>query len=54
MNLVDLHHAVFAVGLVWAPPARRHPGRKALLSEAHKRDVSFDVQARTGSRNGLS
>lgn len=54
MNLVDLHHAVFAVGLVWAPPARRHPGRRALLSEAHKRDVSFDVQARTGSRKGLS
>ncbi|WP_299392229.1 type 4b pilus protein PilO2 [uncultured Desulfovibrio sp.] len=54
MNLVDLHHAVFAVGLVWTPPVRRHPGRKALLSEAHKRDVSFDVQARTGSRKGLS
>lgn len=54
MNLVDLHHAAFAVGLVWTPPVRRHPGRRALLSEAHKRDVSFDVQARTGSRKGLS
>ena len=49
-----MHHAVFAIGLVWTPPVRRHPGRKALLSEAHKRDVSFDVQARTGSRKGLS
>ena len=54
MNLVDLHHAIFAVGLVWTPPVRRHPGRRALLSEAHKRDVSFDVQARTGSRKGMS
>lgn len=54
MNLIDLHHAVFAIGLVWTPPVRRHPGRKALLSDAHKRDVSFDVQARTGRRKGLS
>lgn len=54
MNLIDLHHAIFAVGLVWTPPARRHPGRKALLSDARRRDVSFDVQARTGSRKGVS
>lgn len=54
MDLIDLHHAAFAVGLVWMPPVRRHPGRKALLGEARRRDATFDVQARTARRKGLS
>lgn len=54
MELVRLNNVLFATGLVWTPPVRRHPGRKALLAEAHRRDPSFDVQARTRRRKGVS
>lgn len=54
MELVRLNNTLFAVGLIWTPPVRRHPGRKALLGEARTRDVALDVQARTRRRKGLS
>ena len=54
MELLRLNKAFFAAGLVWTPPVKRRPARKALLGEAHARDVSFDVQACTKPRKGLS